>query len=156
MATACILSNWFCGIGEQCGCHLRTAGSRRLAGQEVRVGSDVTAASRRTCGHHPTWARRDISRELDRSWASPRRSAGPERVNGAANRARRTWWPMLCRYAAAHPGVALARICLLLPDEVWDSCFMPAEYPDRTGSIAKASAASRDIRSLQEPEAQGL
>jgi len=72
-----------------------------------------------------TGARRDISRGLDRSWAS---RAGRRSLNASmALRIARgvTGARLLYRYAAAHPGVALARIWLLLPGDIWDSVSCP-------------------------------
>src|SRR5216684_8706757 len=56
--------------------------------------------------HRPWCARRDISRELDRSWASPPRSARSERVH---------------RF-----GTHLAAVA----GDIWDCCFMPGECSD--------------------------
>src|SRR2546422_211077 len=56
--------------------------------------------------HRPTCARRDISRELDRSWASPGWSARSERVR------------RLGTHLAAVAG------------DIWDCCFMPGECSD--------------------------
>src|SRR6266436_1133245 len=50
LRSAWILRSWFCGIGEQCGCHAQATGSRWPAAEQVRVGSVVTEAGWCACG----------------------------------------------------------------------------------------------------------
>ena len=46
---------------------------------------------------------------------------------------------------AAHPGVALARIWLLLPGDVCATCFMRAECADRTQCFHLAASAGTPV-----------
>jgi len=57
---------------------------------------------------------------------------------------------IIVRGLAAHPGVALARIWLLLPGDICASCFMRAECADRTQCFHLAASAGTPVSSPAE------
>jgi len=93
--------------------------------QELGVGSDVTAAGRRACG-----TVRRVLAVISREDSTGRglHAAGRRSLNASMALRIARGVPgarLLYRYAAAHPGVALARIWLLLPGDIWDSVSCP-------------------------------
>jgi len=56
----------------------------------------------------------------------------------------------IVRGLAAHPGVALARIWLLLPGDICDSCFMRDECRDRTQCLHLVASAGTPLHSQEE------
>ncbi len=91
--------------------------------------------------HRPSCARRDISRELDRSWVSPRRSARSERVLTPRRRGRGSW--RVTRIAQAIFAAVLARALVVsgLLLVVWsdpDDGAKPTPYYRRCSSVVRA------------------
>src|SRR5882672_576411 len=95
-----------------------------------------------TLGHlglPPTYSVAGLSMEADRLLSLA--------VDVAAERNLQGVLQAIVRGLAAHPGVALARIWLLLPADICDSCFARDRCRDRTQCFHLAASAGTPINS---------